>query len=689
MLKKLILWLALYFLSPTIVASENRTQTVKANQETLFKAFLYPDRGLLPEEKCVVPEGTDLTWTDMQFAGKGHYRVRLVSGIESCHFREGYIAAAHYGLDSPAPQLQVKARQNTWFKLRITDRATNLLESEKCFIAAGTTIPITTDPFYVTDGHYKVNLAGSLSCSFSSGLLYGPHFGLSVPVSSDSREISVDQDITLKLRIAPTEQLSEQEQCRVPAGSRLFLAPQLQYEGQDHFKVHIVYTDTRCPHMTYFADGRELLLEKPDADEFMTITATVNTAFKRSIRAAGTLRPDQKCTVLAGTKLKLSSSPEHLGSGHFRVEVVSGLPNSCLWDNGIIYGPHVGISIPEVIKGMKYVAGRSTVLKLSKEQSQDSEVDDGSMFCSVVQGETIVFKDALVYVGQGHYKGTLAQTRTQCKLTEVFVYGPHFNLKNPDRPVAPKAVVFNLAKSTVLKLSIGSEDVDERCVLPAGGVAFVDQPVYSKLGHFRVMLANPDIPCPFRSGYIYGPHFGLSVPSSDTIKWKVPYFCQNENELWPGSTCNVTSLAMVLNYFGDPSTPDDLSRMLGEKGTSIYKIRKAAYLAGWDETEIYDAFEGRGTTMSHIRDVLANGSPLVLGNDFTQSGHYVTVIGFNKQGLFVHDPYGQWGGVRRGGYNGRLCPEFTGRDRFISYLKLEKGATRGDYGQYHVIVPKK
>ena len=34
------------------------------------------------------------------------------------------------------------------------------------------------------------------------------------------------------------------------------------------------------------------------------------------------------------------------------------------------------------------------------------------------------------------------------------------------------------------------------------------------------------------------------------VELNVPYFCQWDNALYPGGSCNLTSAAMVLEYFG-------------------------------------------------------------------------------------------------------------------------------------------
>ncbi|WP_000292461.1 C39 family peptidase, partial [Leptospira interrogans] len=48
-----------------------------------------------------------------------------------------------------------------------------------------------------------------------------------------------------------------------------------------------------------------------------------------------------------------------------------------------------------------------------------------------------------------------------------------------------------------------------------------------------------------------------------------------------------------------------------------------------------------------VIDQIKQGNPVVVGGDFTGSGHVVTIVGFTPTGYIVHDSYGD----RTKGYN--------------------------------------
>ncbi|WP_425218186.1 C39 family peptidase [Tumidithrix helvetica] len=113
----------------------------------------------------------------------------------------------------------------------------------------------------------------------------------------------------------------------------------------------------------------------------------------------------------------------------------------------------------------------------------------------------------------------------------------------------------------------------------------------------------------------------------------------------PFGSCNVTSTAMCLAYFGlrakdpdvqledelynycdthslDRHNPADLATLIADYG---YKD-KFKLEAKWSEAKAW----------------LNQGNPLIVHGYFTRSGHIIAIVGYNEVGWVVNDPYGEW-----------------------------------------------
>lgn len=150
--------------------------------------------------------------------------------------------------------------------------------------------------------------------------------------------------------------------------------------------------------------------------------------------------------------------------------------------------------------------------------------------------------------------------------------------------------------------------------------------------------------------WVYSPHFKLEPQPEilSSVKLDVPYHSQNNNLADAGwRMCNVTSLAMTLNYFGlyrdkGSQLEDQLWRWMVNKGLSPFSPQDLDYTA--------KAWGSKGNRFSPIatwRQVklhLSQANPCVLHAWFTRSGHIVTVVGFDdtKGELICHDPFGVW-----------------------------------------------
>lgn len=134
----------------------------------------------------------------------------------------------------------------------------------------------------------------------------------------------------------------------------------------------------------------------------------------------------------------------------------------------------------------------------------------------------------------------------------------------------------------------------------------------------------------------------VQFPSS--TKLAVPYYDQLDNTDDPYGTCNVTSVAMVLDYFHvvhrSPSQrlPDELHAYCDQHGLDRHTPTDLAKVV-----TAYGCQDDFRTTASfeEVREWLVQGNPAIVHGYFTPSGHIICLIGYDPTGFIVNDPYGE------------------------------------------------
>lgn len=129
-----------------------------------------------------------------------------------------------------------------------------------------------------------------------------------------------------------------------------------------------------------------------------------------------------------------------------------------------------------------------------------------------------------------------------------------------------------------------------------------------------------------------------------SVLLKVPCHSQLNNKYNPSGSCNVTSIAMTLRYYGIKATKerqleDELYVAMEAQGLSRHEPYDLKEIA--EQYGVYDDLTTTGS-LQDIKDALDSGYPCVLHGYFTRFGHIITVIGYNDQGFIVNDPYGEW-----------------------------------------------
>ena len=169
----------------------------------------------------------------------------------------------------------------------------------------------------------------------------------------------------------------------------------------------------------------------------------------------------------------------------------------------------------------------------------------------------------------------------------------------------------------------------------------------------------------FRDGnrskwFVYQNHVRIEADAPgrpETVKLNVPFKSQLDNRLNPTGTCNVTSIAMCLAYFGvqpqgAEQLEDELFQYMGRKGLNRHSPEDLARVVRdygkKDDFTVWGTFE-------RCRDHLAAGNPCVIHGYFTSFGHIIVLVGYDDKGFIVHDPYGEW---FSSGYRTDLSGEF-------------------------------
>lgn len=157
---------------------------------------------------------------------------------------------------------------------------------------------------------------------------------------------------------------------------------------------------------------------------------------------------------------------------------------------------------------------------------------------------------------------------------------------------------------------------------------------------------------------------------SQLIDLRVPYFSQRDNQLDPGGSCNVTSVAMCMAYLGivgDGSgrqLEDQCNLYLKEQGLSRHNPEHLVLLFRWKG--LADRFSYQGTWKQALEH-LAEGLPVIVHGEFTASGHIMVIRGWDpvRQEWIVNDPAGEWQpGRPYGNYGSWQTPPAGNGSRF-------------------------
>ncbi len=128
---------------------------------------------------------------------------------------------------------------------------------------------------------------------------------------------------------------------------------------------------------------------------------------------------------------------------------------------------------------------------------------------------------------------------------------------------------------------------------------------------------------------------------------KIPYYNQYDNINYPYSTCQNTSIAMVLSHFQYSIHPDEIFSRWGKNIAQSPSGLNQVYThyAASSQINTYT-----NSTPEDLRTALDQGYVAIVHGYFTTAGHVIVVRGYDSQYYYVNDPAGKWDGCFKCGY---------------------------------------
>jgi hypothetical protein len=172
---------------------------------------------------------------------------------------------------------------------------------------------------------------------------------------------------------------------------------------------------------------------------------------------------------------------------------------------------------------------------------------------------------------------------------------------------------------------------------------------FSTLGSRQIALLAYDA-----DGALLGTSEGAVLvedDATDPTLPDLPYFYQYDNALYPGSTCQNTSVAMLLAGYGWTGVPDDITADWGKD-----YAQTPANLATLFNTLAAEAgISARLTahtdgSLADMQALLDAGKPVIVHGYFTSAGHVLVALGYDADSYTVNDPAGTWAETFMGGY---------------------------------------
>lgn len=645
-------------------------------QTTKLKTKPEDSAELSLRQKLELPQGQNFYITGYTCI-EGHFRVSFLQEIPNFG-RTGYLYAPHVKIQKDGKLVQFDSNQviltvlkTTLFKKRPVDGSTLKLE-EQITLPAGWIYGVTG--YLLESGHLKVSITENIPGFGNTGYFF-PDF---VQLSQGGKNINPSPALTYQ---SPTEFLVKQ-----PATLSGSFDPKqvanIRLLAEDKFALQVSLNRTagtwqvRLNQGFQEAGARWLRLRGNDntgkivASQIIYITVTedamtvgqgltlkilTDTFFKIAPVDSASLNNQQKTLIKAGQNFTVSKYG--FIDGHLKVTLNSALQPVGTF--GYFYEEHIQLSkgnqtlkfeiedVPDTELAAEMLITETTFIK-------SKPVDAGTLPAN--QKAALLLGQNFAITGyacmKGHYRITLAQSLPNFGKIG-YIYWRHIQLKKDNKiiPYDPKALTATVVQSTALKkkpIDTAKLGNTEKTGLPKGRIYGVGSYGLED-GHIKVAFTE-EFTNFGNTGFLYPPHIKMRRggqtfnPFPNQVELNVPHFSQRDNPRFYWSTCNVTSIAMALYYYGMRTSwggqlEDQLLQWClnkyGEGSQTDHSVLSQLIRAYG-----YKSTFNTNRTWSEIQTEIINRRPCILAGDFTATGHIVCVVGYTPQGLIVNDPWG-------------------------------------------------
>ncbi|MEG3956828.1 C39 family peptidase [Microcoleus sp. herbarium2] len=608
---------------------------------------------------------------------ENHFRVTFDRAVPNLG-NSGFLYSQHVqilrdgrGIEFDRNAVTMTVIKTTVLKKRPTDAA-SLQPQEKITLPAGMIYGIAG--FSIEQSHIKVSLTENLPQFGNTGFIYpdfvqfsrgGKSFNPAVNLTYQGpAEVLVNQPIVLrgsfdKQQAAKVEVIAEDKfalsvtlnqqastwQVNLPKGFSVAGSRWLRLRATDS-KGNV--TGSQIIYITVSSDPLT-------AGKGLTLKIVSDTLFKVAPLDSSRLDNQQKVLVKAGQTLAVSKYG--FIDGHLKVVVDSSI--SPIGTFGYFYEPDVQLAkgnkilkfdladVPNSNVSAQLLVTQTTLIK---GQPEDSSKLPANQVANLILGSTYAITGYACILG--HFRVTLAESIPGFG-NIGFIYWQDVKIKKDGKevPFDPGALTMTMLQATVFKkrpVDAASLKDTEKTTLPLGRVYGVES--YGLEGDHLKVSVTEELPNFGNTGYVFpsfvqfkrGDKIFNAVPNN--VELNVPYFSQRDNPRFDWSTCNVTSIAMVLYYYGLRSKwggqlEDELLQWCfdyaGQGSQTDHSVLSALIKAYGFKTSFSTT-----RNWADVRSELLNRRPVVLAGDFTASGHILTLIGYNSQGYIVQDPWG-------------------------------------------------
>lgn len=391
------------------------------------------------------------------------------------------------------------------------------------------------------------------------------------------------------------------------------------------------------------------------AGQALSLKVVQDTFFKTAPADSSSLTTEGKVWVKAGQTFNVSRYG--YVDGHLKVELKETI--APIGNFGYFYADFVQLSkgthilrfdiqdVPNTKRSAQLLVNTTTLIKA---KAVDSSTLPDNQKTQLLQGQVLAITGYACV--KGHFRVTLAQPLPNFG-DSGYIYWQHIQIKQGNEviPYDPMALTVTAPKATLFKkrpVDSAALKPQEKYQFPAGELYGVSSYAL-EAGHIKLALTEELLGFG-NTGYVFPAFVQLRRgnqgfnPFPPQVELNVPYFSQRDNPRYSWATCNVTSIAMAFYYYGVRSK----SGKQLEDELLQWCLNKRGEGSQTDNNLLSELIKAYGfktsfsTTRkwSEVKSELASRRPVILGGDFTASGHIICLIGFTPQGYIVNDPWG-------------------------------------------------